>query len=170
MSQGFEWDYPSQVFAAKGYVVLLVNEPRVPGVPDPADTVSTMESAVRDAVGRGEVDPNRVGIAGYSRGAQIVQRALAISTVFKAGSSGDGGDGGPGGPGDGVGDRVNAPLLVQSTETVGALLFPVVKRLQARGIPADLVLFPDETHTFHQPRHRDAAMRQNLDWFGKHLS
>ncbi|NRN66468.1 hypothetical protein GC106_36930 [Kibdelosporangium sp. 4NS15] len=170
MWQGHEWDYPSQVFAAKGYVVLLVNEPRVPGGPvDPRDTVSTMESAVRHAVDRGEVDPGRVGIAGYSRGAQITQRALAISTVFKAGSSGDGGDGGPGGPGDGVGDAIKAPLLAQTTEAVGMLLFPVFKRLRARGIPAEMVLFPDETHIFHQPRHREAAMRQNLDWFGRHL-
>jgi dipeptidyl aminopeptidase/acylaminoacyl peptidase len=166
LRQGHEWDYPSQVFAAKGYVVLLVNEPHVPGGADPQDAVSTMESAVKDAVDRGEVDPNRAGIAGYSRGAQITQRALAISMVFKAGSSGDGGDGGPG---DGVGDRINAPLLAQSTEAVGVMLFPIIKRLRARGIPAEMVLFPDETHLFHQPRHREAAMRQNLDWFGKHL-
>jgi dipeptidyl aminopeptidase/acylaminoacyl peptidase len=164
MWQGHEWDYPSQVFAAKGYVVLLVNEPHAPGGVAPQDAVSTMESAVRDAVDRGEVDPNRVGIAGYSRGAQITQRALAISTVFKAGSSGDGGDGGPE-----VGDRINAPLLAQTTETVGVLLVPVVKRLRARGVPAEMVLFPNETHSFHQPRHREAAMRQNLDWFGRHL-
>lgn len=164
--QGHEWDYPSQVFAAKGYVVLLVNEPRAPGGVGPQDAVSTMESAVRDAVDRGEADPNRVGIAGYSRGAQITQRALAISTVFKAGSSGDGGDGGPGNE---VGDRINAPLLAQTTEAVGALLVPVFKRLRARGIPAEMVLFPDETHVLHQPRHREAAMRQNLDWFGRHL-
>ncbi len=167
--QGHEWDYPSQVFATEGYVVLLVNEPRVPGGADPQDAVATMESAVRDAVDRGEVDPNRVGIAGYSRGAQITQRALAISTVFKAGSSGDGGDGGPGGPGDGVGDRINAPLLAQCTEFVGVMLFPAIKRLRTRGVPVEMVLFPDETHIFHQPRHREAAMRQNLDWFGKHL-
>lgn len=169
MFQGDEWDYPSQVFAAKGYVVLLVNEPRVPGGADPLDAVSTMESAVRDAVDRGEVDPHRVGIAGYSRGAQITQRALAISAVFKAGSSGDGGDGGPGGPGDGVGDSINAPLLAQATDTVGAQLFPVLKRLQERGIPAEMVLFPEETHVFQQPRHREAAMRQNLDWFDRYL-
>ncbi|MBP2326724.1 dipeptidyl aminopeptidase/acylaminoacyl peptidase [Kibdelosporangium banguiense] len=167
--QGHEWDYPSQVFAAKGYVVLLVNEPRAQGTLDPSDSVSTMESAVRDAVNRGEVDPNRAGIAGYSRGAQITQRALAVSTVFKTGSSGDGGDGGPDGPGDGVGDRIKAPLLAQSTEAVGVMLYPVVKRLRTRGIPAEMVLFPAETHIFHQPRHRQAAMQQNLDWFDRHL-
>ncbi len=122
-----------------------------------------MESAVQDAVGRGDADPNRGGIAGYSRGAQITQRALAISAVFEAGASGDGGDGNE------VGDRVNAPLLAQTTETVDVLLAPVVKRLRARGIPAEMVLFPDETHAFHQPRHREAAMRQNLAWFGRHL-
>jgi hypothetical protein len=84
----------------------------------------------------------------------------------KAGSSGDGGDGGPGNE---VGDRINAPLLAQTTEAVGVLLAPVIRGLRARGIPAEMVLFPDETHAFHQPRHREAAMRQNLDWFGRHL-
>jgi dipeptidyl aminopeptidase/acylaminoacyl peptidase len=168
MWQDHEWDYPSQVLAASGYVVLLVNEPFVPRGADASDAVSTMESTVRDAVARGEVDPNRAGIAGYSRGAQITQRALAISTVFRAGSSGDGGDGGP----DGIGTPVpmRFPLLAQVTELAAAMLLPAIKDLRARNIPAEMVMFPEETHAFHQPRHREAAMRQNLDWFARHLA
>src|SRR3546814_15560878 len=39
----------------------------------------------------GLVDPARVGIAGYSRGAQMVNVAITQMQIFSAASSGDGG-------------------------------------------------------------------------------
>ena len=39
------------------------------------------------------------------------------------------------------------------------------KALKARGVPTDLVIYPDEGHGIRQPRHRDDVLRRVLDWF-----
>lgn len=103
MSDTFEWEFPSQVFAARGYVVLGVAEsdvpPNSPGADWPAtlqnmlDPVAVVEAAVKSGVDGGYIDPRRVGIAGYSRGAEVAQLAISHSTVFKAASTGEGGNG-----------------------------------------------------------------------------
>jgi len=109
-----QWNYPAQVFAERGYVVLLMNDPNffqdqkmaaatlqsVNGEGDvsPADmrrllflnTVYSMEDAITELAEQGVVDLGRVGIAGYSRGSQIVNVAMTQSKLFRAGSSGDG--------------------------------------------------------------------------------
>lgn len=110
-----QWEYPAQVFAERGYVVLLMNVPfstqsaefkavydtwvnetkdRPPKeVQDRIwlnDTAS-FEDAVAELIDAGVVDPARVGIAGYSRGSQSVNVAMTQSQMFSAGSSGDGG-------------------------------------------------------------------------------
>ncbi|HET6523209.1 prolyl oligopeptidase family serine peptidase [Sphingopyxis sp.] len=112
---GNQWNYPVQLFAERGYVVLLLNDPwpqqsdelmaaynawiRGSGPPGP-DTlqrliwingVRSFEDAVLDLAREGLVDPDRVGIAGYSRGSQLVNVAVTQSNVFRAASSGDGG-------------------------------------------------------------------------------
>jgi dipeptidyl aminopeptidase/acylaminoacyl peptidase len=110
---GFQWSFPVQVFPEENYFVLSVNEPDATleerallqerfgeakksgprqvqfnlGV----DAVASMEAAVQDLIGRGWVDGERVGIAGYSRGAEVVVSALTQSKMFKAGITGDGG-------------------------------------------------------------------------------
>ncbi|HEX2813698.1 MAG TPA: prolyl oligopeptidase family serine peptidase [Sphingopyxis sp.] len=112
---GNQWNYPVQLFAERGYVVLLLNDPsprqsdelmdayrawmRGKGPPDP-DTVRqriwlngihSIEDAVKDLSTEGLIDPNRLGIAGYSRGSQMVNVAITNSRLFRAASSGDGG-------------------------------------------------------------------------------
>lgn len=37
--------------------------------------------------------------------------------------------------------------------------------LKDAGVPTELYFYPSESHIFWQPRHRAAAMEQNLDWF-----
>jgi dipeptidyl aminopeptidase/acylaminoacyl peptidase len=103
MWDGFEWQFPTQVSAARGYVVLAVAESRdAPGGPgkdwpetlrNMLEPVAMMEAAVKSGVDGGYIDPDRVGIAGYSRGAEVTQLALAHSKVFKAASAGEGGNG-----------------------------------------------------------------------------
>lgn len=112
---GNQWNYPVQLFAERGYVVLLVNDPwpqqseeltaaydawvRGNGPPGPEtlqrlvwiNGVHSFEDAVLDLVREGLVDPGRVGIAGYSRGSQLVNVAVTQSKLFRAASSGDGG-------------------------------------------------------------------------------
>ncbi len=104
---GFQWAFPIQLLAERGYVVLSVNEKfdRVgaraygsenPNVPPERvqramieNPVATMEAAVQDAVARGLVDPARVGIMGYSRGGEVTTAVLSHSKLFRAGITGD---------------------------------------------------------------------------------
>lgn len=69
------------------------------GPPDP-DTVRqriwlngvhSIEDAVKDLIAEGLIDPGRLGIAGYSRGSQMVNITVTNSRLFRAASSGDGG-------------------------------------------------------------------------------
>lgn len=110
-----QWEYPVQLFAERGYVVLLVNDPSsrqnaeiraaydawINETKDLApetlrrliwlNGVASYEDAVKDMVDVGVVDPARVGIAGYSRGSQMVNVTMTNSHMFRAASSGDGG-------------------------------------------------------------------------------
>ncbi|ANN19231.1 hypothetical protein SD37_28860 [Amycolatopsis orientalis] len=167
MAEENEWQYPSQVFAAKGYVVLLVNESR--SSQDPRDAVAAMEAAVKSEVDGGFADQGRVGIMGYSRGAFVSEEAIARSTVFKAASAGEGGS--PSLiPGSGqTADRVNGPVLQQAGPAAGSLTLSIHQFVKGKNVPAEFVVFGDETHVFHQPRHRAAAMNQNLGWFDRWL-
>lgn len=111
----FQWNYPMQLLAERGYVVLLINDPspyqsealmaafkawiRGSGPPGPEalqhllwiNGVHSFEDAVKEMAAEGFVDLERVGIAGYSRGSQMVNVAITQSTLFRAASSGDGG-------------------------------------------------------------------------------
>jgi dipeptidyl aminopeptidase/acylaminoacyl peptidase len=214
MWDGHEWQYPSQVFAAKGYVVLGVDESRAapsgPGSDWPEtlrnmlEPVAMMEAAVKAGVDGGYVDPARVGIAGYSRGAEVAQLAVAHSATFKAASSGEGGNGTVGywlfgaqnpyaveqakqvfggSPVDPTAlprwqsyaadlraTKITAPILLQAAESNSIANLELHTYLKAQATPTNLVIFPDETHIFHQPAHRAAAMTQNLIWFGRWLN
>ncbi|WOF44542.1 prolyl oligopeptidase family serine peptidase [Sphingopyxis indica] len=110
-----QWEYPAQLFAEHGYVVLLVNTPRshqttaidaayeawvneTRDIPPRTiqdliwlNEVASFEAAVEDLIETGAVDPARVGIAGYSRGSQSVNVTMTQSKMFRAASSGDGG-------------------------------------------------------------------------------
>jgi len=108
-SDGFQWEFPIQVFAEQGYFVLSVNEPGFdPNVPLWQDEdakhadiekmefnthlnpLATMEAAAAALVASGDVDPGAIGIAGYSRGANLTSFAIAHSKTFSAASVGDG--------------------------------------------------------------------------------
>lgn len=112
---GNQWNYPVQLFAERGYVVLLLNDPsprqsaelreaygawmRGKGPPDPdivrqriwLNGVHSIEDAVKELIAEGLIDPDRIGIAGYSRGSQMVNVSITNSRLFRAASSGDGG-------------------------------------------------------------------------------
>lgn len=112
--QDFQWDYPVQLWAERGYLVILVNEPsprQDPGLmaayaqwragrgeltPEELqrhvwlNVIDTLEDVVGQIAKEGTLDATRVGIAGYSRGSQITNVAVTQSGLFKAASSGDG--------------------------------------------------------------------------------
>lgn len=110
-----QWNYPAQLFAERGYVVLLINDPlpnqsadlqaaynawsRGSGPPNPEtvrqliwiEGVHSLVDAVNELAAEGLIDRARVGIAGYSRGAQMTNVAITQTQIFSAASSGDGG-------------------------------------------------------------------------------
>lgn len=114
IGKDLQWSYPVQLFAERGYVVMLINDPaprqnarilavyqawmRGSGPPGPEEVqqlgwvngVYSFEDAVKELAAEGLVDPERVGIAGYSRGSQMVNVTLTHSKMFRAASGGDG--------------------------------------------------------------------------------
>lgn len=217
-----QWDYPVQMLAERGYVVLLINDPATRQSVEIRDAyeawaleraalapedmrellwlsgVASFEAAVEQLAAKGIIDKDRVGIAGYSRGSQMVNVAMTQSKVFRAASSGDGAYLEPvyepdmpesyrsvfgGSPLDAKflpNYRALSPSL-RAAEACGAILQQVAaphtgaidfyKALRKAGVPAQLSLFPgesdssDETHIFHIPSNRLAAMQENIAWF-----
>lgn len=217
-----QWNYPVQLFAERGYVVLLVNEPWSRQRPEleqawrslndcdgrvsPAEIqrliwlngAETIHSLVEDLARQGLIDRDRLGIAGYSAGSQLVNVTVTQTSLFRAASSGDGAflepaahrynrcgyraiyGGPPGDPAAFEQYRALAPsyraahssaaMLQQLAEPrAGAIDFH--QALESAGIPAELTLYPgetlasDETHIFHIPSNRRAAIEENLAWF-----
>lgn len=211
----FQWDYPVQAWAERGYVVIAANEPATSNSAElsaayaqwggsgslPTERVQdliwfngiqTFEDAVKQLVAEGVVDAERVGIAGYSAGSQMVNVAMTQSKVFRAASSGDGGYLEPSGyflntssyraVYGGSPYQPAAQALYQrlsptfrAAHAAGPVLQQVAGgrtpqlefhvSLGEAGVPSELVYYADESHLFHQPRNRLAAMQENLDWF-----
>jgi dipeptidyl aminopeptidase/acylaminoacyl peptidase len=110
---GFQWEFPLQVLAEQGYLVLSVNEPRDTSRTRAAsearvgtkidqsvsdvqfaqafNAIASMEAALTSVIDRGLADPEKTGIAGYSRGAEIVEWAMTQSKLFHVGIEGDSG-------------------------------------------------------------------------------
>lgn len=220
--QDNQWEYPVQTLAERGYVVLLVNEassrldPEIlaagrawnlrGGYLPPARLrelqwltgAASLEDAARELAEEGVVDPTRVGVAGYSRGSQLVNVAMTQSHFFRAASSGDGGflepsmaadmpdhyaaifGGSPYDPKALPNYLALSPSL-RAGEACGAILQQVAapfvastdfyRALRKAGVPSQLSLYPgesaasDETHVFHIPSNRMAAMQENIAWF-----
>lgn len=112
---GNQWNYPVQLWAERGYLIVLINDPWPQQAPELHDAYMTwlrgrgtanpeemqrllwlngihsFEDAAKNLIEEGLIDPARIGIAGYSRGAQMVNVAVVNSKLFRAASSGDGG-------------------------------------------------------------------------------
>lgn len=69
-------------------------------------------------------------------------------------------------------DKVKTPTLVLHARDDRRCPLPMGqayhKALKARGVPTELVIYPDEGHGIRQPRHREDVLRRALDWFEKH--
>lgn len=214
----FQWSYPAQVWAERGYFVLYVNDIPVgtsadrqvayqqwisgsgPLTGQEASNLIWLSqlkiyvAALHQLNDEGKVDLNRVGMAGYSRGSQMVSIAVTQTDLFKAASMGDGGYFAPsaywmgdnslgykmffGGYPNNEGTVRNwqelAPVF-RADKVRTAVLFQNAKynfgkvdfyyALRDASVPAETALFKSETHGFHRPVNRLTAMTQNLDWF-----
>jgi dipeptidyl aminopeptidase/acylaminoacyl peptidase len=69
-------------------------------------------------------------------------------------------------------DKVKTPTLILHARDDRRCPLPMGqayhRALKARGVPTDLVIYPDEGHGIRQPRHREDVLRRVLDWFEKH--
>ena len=69
-------------------------------------------------------------------------------------------------------DRVKTPMLILHARDDRRCPLPMGqayhKALKTRGVPTDLVIYPDEGHGIKQPLHREDVLRRTLDWFEKY--
>ncbi|BBF70630.1 Atxe2 family lasso peptide isopeptidase [Sphingomonas bisphenolicum] len=94
-------EYPIQLLAKAGYLVLSIQRPPAPlgnekidphererrqleGFMERRSILSAIETKVRQLISTGLVDPARIGITGLSDGVSTVQFAALHSTLFKA--------------------------------------------------------------------------------------
>jgi len=195
---------PIQVYAANGFAVLCfdVGPPRniAPGdyetkLLDWASPTASMEMAAAELIGQGLVDPERVGITGFSHGAEIVGYAVTHSNLFHAVIGAGGydpyfyfiggnawhqifGRWGLGGWPEGNtkprwqeiamslrADLVQSPVLENIADSEYIAYLPRVVSLQELGKPVELHIYPYELHVKNQPRHRYEIYVRNLNWF-----
>jgi dipeptidyl aminopeptidase/acylaminoacyl peptidase len=103
-----EWiaSYPAQVFAANGFAVLLMNQPKEYGwiygnfeqfaFDRDYNALASIEAALEMAAQMGIADPQRAGIMGWSYGSELTNLTLTHSKLFAAASASSGGANNPG--------------------------------------------------------------------------
>jgi dipeptidyl aminopeptidase/acylaminoacyl peptidase len=96
-------EYPIQIFAREGYLVLSIQRPRSPlfgkglstterqrqqneGFLERRSILSAIETKVKQLIDTGLADPQRIGITGLSDGSTTVQYAALHSSLFSAAS------------------------------------------------------------------------------------
>lgn len=69
-------------------------------------------------------------------------------------------------------DKVKTPTLLLHCRDDRRVPLPqgraFHRALQVRGVPTELVIYPDENHGIRQPRHREDFLRRILAWFARH--
>jgi dipeptidyl aminopeptidase/acylaminoacyl peptidase len=195
---------PIQVYAAHGFAVLSfdpgVDTKVTPGnfgeaLRQWASPVASMEMAINGLSRAGVIDPERVGVSGYSYGETIVGYAISHTNMFKAAIGGGGydpyfyymspnsfhkifADWGLGGWPEGeardkwhtasptlLADRINTPLLNNDGDFEGLADLALFTSLKELRKPAELFFYAGELHHKNQPKHRYEIYERNLDWF-----
>ena len=195
---------PIQVYAASGFAVLCFdvgwNRNIHAGdfeekLQDWASPTASLEAAIQMLATRGIIDPERVGIAGFSHGEEITGYAVTHTHLFQAAIGAAiydscfyflGGAGwwslfetwGLGGWPEGSAkpnwrelamsmnaDKIETPILENASDTEYLIYLPVYRSLLDLGKPVELYLYPKELHVRNQPLHRYEIYERNLDWF-----
>lgn len=195
---------PIQVYAANGFAVLSfdigLKRNMRPGhfedkVQDWTRPTASLESAIQELDRRGLIDPERVGIAGFSHGEEIAGFAVTHTNLFHAAIGAAfydpcfyfiGGEEwwnifnrwGLGGWPQGESkanwqqidmsmnaERIHTPILQNASDTEFLIYLPLYRSLLDLGKPAELYIYPQELHVRNQPKHRLEIYERNLDWF-----
>lgn len=163
----------AQPLAAEGFMVLFTGTPAgaLGGIEEITKVSDHVLGAVRHLIDRGEVDPNRVGVSGWSRSAWYTEQLLihgdfpwAAATTIDGGSAHYGEQFRPY-----TDDELRAmetPILTQAHDLIqlsaqGAM----ADRLRAMGSPADVLYFPAASHSTVLPLHRRTSLNAHLDWW-----
>lgn len=176
-----------QTFAARGLLVLLTPAP--PSLREVALTpgegpriVAHVQNAVTYLADRGLIDPERVGISGWSRAAFWTDYILTHSAFeFAAATDIDGGGNykdfqqrwmAADDERDAAGRfqldvrSVRTPLLSEQYGPVALIgQGEFIMALRVLGKPVDLYYYPDAPHSLKRPMHRLNSLRRHLDWF-----
>ncbi len=202
-SGGTGADHPAQLYAAHGIMVLCMSQPspRPPNeMGEGGDTyerrdsvLNSWESAIEVLDERGMIDPDRVGITGFSMGADNLHYGLHRTNAFNAatsayltwspvgyylvarGSKGReafrqrGMQGLEGSTYQNMSlglnaERVNAPILVQVSDAERLNTTVEYVMLQDGGVPIDMYVFRNEYHTKWWPQNRYGAIQRSLAW------
>ena len=157
---------------------------------------ASIEAAIDELSGRGIIDRERVGIAGFSHGEEIAGYAVLHTNRFRAAIGAAlydpcfyfiGGNAwwsafesvGLGGWPEGKtksnwneidmpahADRIHTAILENTSDTEFLIYLPLYRSLVDLGKPVELYIYPQELHVRNQPRHRLEIYERNLDWFG----
>jgi dipeptidyl aminopeptidase/acylaminoacyl peptidase len=167
---------PTQMLAAEGMVVLYMRTPaalrsamETPAEPELAR--GHLEAGIAHLDRLGLIDPNRVGITGWSRAAyHVVWITMRSPFPYAAASMIDGGqsehleDFRP--FWDGELARIRTPLLLQAhgprTLTGTGRL---ADHLDALGKSVEMLYFATAPHLTTTPRHRRRSLEAHLDWW-----
>jgi dipeptidyl aminopeptidase/acylaminoacyl peptidase len=179
-------NYPAQLFARRGFAVVLWNYPRRNGPMrgNESSVLSSLEEVIRLLAGQRLVDTSRVGIMGVSLGGYWTELALARSSLFRAGSVANTALFHVGAqwllgsrayrelynmaPSDSQppnADRLRTPVLLEYSADEAPFGLEMLSMLRRAGTPVEFRIYPDDGHVLSQPRHRLASMRRNLEWF-----
>jgi dipeptidyl aminopeptidase/acylaminoacyl peptidase len=83
------WAFNMQLFATRGYAVLLPDSPQEPGTPM-ADLAKTVLPGVNKVIEMGIADPNKLGVMGQSNGGYSTMALIVQTKRFKAAMEADG--------------------------------------------------------------------------------
>lgn len=167
--------HATQMLAGQGFMVLYPREPRMRDVvetPEEGERIRRdTEAAVAQLNRDGLIDPARIGVSGWSRAGYYVSYLLIHSDIrFAAAINTDGGaseytqDMRP--FTDEELSHVTTPLLFQS-HGINSVVYhgAMADRLNARGMPVDMLYFQGASHSTTRPQHRLRSLGSSIDWW-----
>lgn len=166
-----------QMLAARGFMILYTREtPMIfrgnnDGSSEGDRVARHVEAAVAKLDEAGLIDPDRLGISGWSRAAYHVDQVLMKSSLHFAAAARDDGGGMEFFPSfrpyfDEELRKIHTPLLVES-HGLGHLEMAVEMpdRLQSMGKAVEILYFQTAPHSLLRPGHRLRSLHTHIDWW-----
>lgn len=202
------FNFERELFAANGYVVVAANYRGSRGrgaahqraiAHDARDKdISDLVGAVDYVVRAGLADPDRLGIGGWSNGAILTDRIIAVDHRFKAAIAGagsanpianygtdqytpDSNDAPWKNPQSWIersyvffhADQIKTPTLFMGGDRDFNVPIAGSEQLyfalRSRGVPTELVIYPDQHHGISKPSYKKDRLDRYLSWYGRYV-